>query len=130
MKQISLAVDSILTEIYATSALTTLHEECKTPLLHPDHADALRHTVADALHITLARAGTNLRLVSITDSTITLLVNPLVDTTESTLALRHILANTAIEVLRRASGQSPATLPSIDILAPQFVPTVTYPLRI
>lgn len=46
--------------VYAATALATLSGATTTPLLHPDHADALRVLVGDTVALIVAQLGTDI----------------------------------------------------------------------
>lgn len=130
-------IQPILTHVYALTAMATLAEKCTSPLLHPDHEDALRHTVRDALAIILCHApkGT-VALKGLYDDYYELEFNEALDQNLCAEAFRAAIAHYTVALIRGAAGLDASPLPSLDFLSlpepdgPQASKTVYTPGRI
>lgn len=111
-------IQPVLDHIYAITAMATLAQKCTSPLLHPDHADALRHTVRDALAVLLCHAPKGaVALHGIYDDYYDLDFHPSLDPTLCAEAFRAALAQVAVGIIRGAAGLDISPLPTLDFLA-------------
>jgi len=105
---ITLRLADILDGIYASSALATLSRDCHSALLHPDHADALRHTVRDALGALAAAApGGCIKVAGVSDTSIDIDVLDTVDSLTATELLRCALVRLSASIIASAAGLQP-----------------------
>lgn len=119
MQNLELHINDVLDDIYATTALGTLVPGAKIALLHPDHAEALRLVVRDALYAVLAivPAGA-ITLKGIGNDAYTLGIRDDLDPDHCTGLLRSALCSCTLGIVYGAAGLPAPALPSFDSLAP------------
>ncbi len=119
MQTITILTTQILDGIYARSALSTLSAECRMSILHPDHADALRHVIGDAISVVVAsaKAGT-IKIKSISDEAYTLEISEGTDPVMASRLIRTATVSAALRIILEAAGLPAPELEQLDALEP------------
>lgn len=118
MQNLQISITDVLDDIYATTALGTLIPGTNIALLHPDHADALRLVVRDALTAVLASAPYGaITLKGIGNDAYTLGIRDNLDPAMCTEILRSALCSCTLGIIYGAAGPPAPAPPSLDSLA-------------
>ena len=95
----------VLDSIYARSALATLGELSKAPLLHPDHSRALLRTVRDMFSLLAPRLPAGVEVRSVDDGGADLdITDKTVDIALLAEAVRASLASATLQAVSVAAG--------------------------
>lgn len=123
MQTIRIEILQVLESIYAQSALATLAEIAKCPLFHPDHTEALRLTVRDAIGVLLAANPTvNISLTDFSDERATFSIDSSLNPLTATEILRAAITRTTLHIILRAASLPAPDLPTLTALLPR--PTI------
>lgn len=118
MQNLQISITDVLDDIYATTALGTLIPGTNIALLHPDHADALRLVVRDALTAVLASAPSGaITLKGTGNDAYTLNIRDNLDPALCTELLRSALCSCTLGIVYGAAGLPAPAPPSLDSLA-------------
>lgn len=119
MRNLDIPTSRVLERIYATTALVTLMPQCKLPLLHPDHADALLLVMRDALAAVVALAPSGaIKLKGISYEAYTLDIRDDLDPGLCAETLVAALCSCTLGIIYGAAGLPAPELPSLLSLAP------------
>lgn len=118
----TVSYSAICERLYAITAIATLSKSCKIALLHPDHADALRLMVRDALSALLSSLPKGIIEKSVytdEEAVITFFRQP--DDAEAVrAAILSAVASFTLAQAKIAASDSPETILRLAALLPSY----------
>lgn len=121
----------VLDSIYARSALATLGELSKAPLLHPDHSRALLRTVRDMFSLLAPRLPAGVTVRSVDDEGADIdIADKAVDTALLAEAVRSALAAATLQAVSVAAGLGGDVINTIvENFSTSYKPAMIVPSR-